>query len=244
MSINFLFKNPIEAASSVVVECLQQPEGVKELVLSPFLIGLNLLDWTFNGLSARAIELKNCFSHTGYLIDCIALPKQMTKLSHSFGELVWSIKQGSPSEIGKKTTQLFVDSTYSASAVAEGVEIANQDHLLLLSPVQLKILNVIGFLGSLVLLVVGMQEVKKELTILSNPTVSQEQHTLALLHLVAKICLVTTSLFGMITCFYGIGVLSHALILSVSTTLLIFSMLSFLYERMVEKNALVVKSKS
>lgn len=224
--VNYDKPSVLEVAGNYV----RTPEGLHEMVVHPAVTALKWAEIAVTALSEIVKGPKEIFERAGHILLWAELPTQIMKLGRSIVKLKDCVASGSVFLVSDKVAKVYVNATFMTGLVADAAQLLVHEHVLVLSTAALTVLQVVGFLGSAALLIKAARGIKKQIPILMENKAWTPKFNLALIELIAKVCLAVVAIFTMVAFFYSIAPLTW-IILVFSTILLILSLISYFYEK-------------
>lgn len=222
--------NERPTAFEVAKEYIQSPSGLKELVVEPATLSLRWAELAVNALSEIVEGPKKIFEQTSHLLLWAEYPTQLKKLFKSIVQLSDSLSGTSLMAVSDKTAKVYINTTFSGGLIAEGLEILHQEKLITLTALQFSVVQTVVFLGSIALFLNAARGAIKQFNKLLDSELGSPQFTLALLTLIAKVCLAVVAIFSM-AAFFEFTIASTAVILAFSTALILFKLISYFYKK-------------
>ena len=214
---------------SVAKDYVKRPEGIQKMVTRPALRALKWIEWFQGGLSKTGKSYRKAFKNMNYTLNWFNYPKQLQSFGHSVVALKTSVLSGALMELPEKTQKVFINGVFSIDLVADTVRIFHNQKWISLTSSQLQVLSTIGFLSSIALFMTAITGIRTQFSRFLSAERGSPEFKVALLKLVSRVCLLAVSIFGIIAHFYG-PVIMQLLSLSVSTSLLLFSLSAHFYE--------------
>ncbi|NGX38191.1 MAG: hypothetical protein K1000chlam2_01363 [Chlamydiae bacterium] len=216
---------------SVAKDYVKSPIGVQQMVVRPVVRSLKWAEWFQGELSQTSRGCKTAFGNMNHTLEWFNYPGQLRSFGHSIVSLKDSMLVGSVAELPEKTQKVFINGVFSIDLIADALKIFHNEKWISLSISQLQVLSTIGFLGSIALFMTAMNGIKMQFSRIITSEIGRPDFKGALLKLIAKVCLLAVSAFGIAAHLYGTIVMQW-LSLSVSTGLLLFSLTAYFYEEM------------
>lgn len=210
----------VEAALSL------NPYKLRKPVIKPV---IKVFDWAHlirGTLPQVAKDSRKALSRLSDGLGILGLPSKGRKLSRSF-----TLAYAGSTVAEKATGSVGVLST-SASIAGVGagtVELLDETGVISLTPYQLLILNVFGFICSCILVLKSFVDIKNTFTIINQSETWSPEYNSNLILLAKKICRLVIGIFGM-ALFGGVSI-SPYILLGASSLSLSLSLTKFYYNK-------------
>ncbi len=217
--------------ASVAREHIQTPLGFQRMVVWPALRTFTWMEIAFGTLAESAKSLRKSFKHTNHLVYWIRHPGTLKSCYCSIIKLKNSFSSGSPLTIADRTTKAYMNSAFAIELFSQAAKILHQEEVISLTSFQLKVVGVIGVMESSAFFIAAMYGIKKQVCELKTATIGSPEFNLALIRIVANVCLAIIGIFGMVTFTTGIVISSLAWV-SVASLMLIDRLAAHFYEKL------------
>jgi hypothetical protein len=234
---------PPPTVASVAADYISTPSGVQNLMLLP---ARRMLKWAeyVDILSDAGKECKAIIGNLSFALFWIDLPSDIKKIAEAVRDLGKNILSGSFRKLPNSTKDLFVRSSAFLDLAGEGVKFLHERSLVVLTASELALIATFGFLGSVALTVSAASSLATQLETIYTEEIGSPKFKLALIRLVAKVCLIAVGVFGMASSVAGLAA-PTLLLLILSTTLMLFSLTSYFYNKLyVEPQEKTVEAKA
>lgn len=206
------------------------PYKLRKPVIKPVIKAFDWAQLIRGALPQVAKDTRKALSHLSDGLGLLALPSKGRKLGQSF-TLAYA-----GTTIGDKVTGSVDALNTSASIAGVGagaVELLDEAGVISLTPYQLLILNLFGFICSCLLVLKSIVDIKNTFTVLTHVEVWSPEFNSNLILLAKKTCRLAIGLFG--TALFGGVSISPYVLLAVSTLSLSLSLAKFYYKETIPK---------
>ncbi len=202
------------------------PSKLRKPLFKPMMRALDWAELIQGALPQLAKDSRKLLSRISDGLSVFDLPSRGNKLLRSFtlayaGETVGEKAVGS---IGA-----LKNSTSIAGVGAVAVEVMHEHGLFTLSPHQLLILNIFGFICSSVLVLKSLADLNKTFNVITQQELWCTEFNSNLLYLANKICRLTIGLIGMGFFLFGGELAAPYLLLGLSSFSLVLSLTRYYY---------------
>lgn len=215
---------------SITGKYLQKEKGVKNLILKPAVKAISWAQFAQVPLSPQAIELKQLSKKTTLLFSILERPGKIIKIFTNISTVAESLCYGNFGQALKKTKDVFAGVVATLGLISDGVETASAIGWFTLSARTQRIIDVIGFWGSVSLVINSLFWMKKPLIRLFANEVGSPLFNLSLMSLAKDVLYLALGVMGMLTFSTPSLAIPSVVFLSFSTATLLLSIVSHYYK--------------
>jgi len=217
-------------AAHVAVDYIQQPDGLRELVVEPIVYSLRWAEIAVTELGELVKGPQKLFESAGHFLLWAELPTQLLKLGRTVVKFGDSLANKAFVQAADKAATIYIYTTFLSALGADAVQVLYHEHLITLSTAALTALQTLGFMGNIALLINAIRGIKKQTMKLMESEPWTPPFNLALIRLSAKVCLAVVAIFSMAAFFTAIVYFTY-IILIFSSILLILTLVAHFYEK-------------
>lgn len=216
--------------AQVAVDYIQNPDGLRELVVEPIVYSLRWAEIAVTELGELVKGPEKLFESAGHFLLWAELPTQLLKLGRTVVQFGESLANKAYVKAADKAAKIYINTTFLSGLVADAVQVLYHEHLITLGAAALTALQTLGFLGNIALLINAIRGIKKQTIKLMESEPWTPTFNLALIQLSAKVCLAVVAIFSMAAFFVTIVYFTW-IILIFSSILLLLSLAAHFYEK-------------
>lgn len=239
MQIDTTKKSKEKSFFDVMTGSLASREGMQNILIRPARLAFDWTDYTQGGLSTELKEMNQFTKNTSKMFSVASLPEKVGKFVHSVSKFYES----------EFSIGLCFDTTLKAAAipgpVCDGLRLGVETKVISVSETQWNILKNVGKVSSILTLIQGLRFLWTEVNRIAQNRISSpelnvderakesQKITLSLMKLGVSVSLVALAALGLTAFFFEVVVASW-LFLCFSTLLLVLSLSSLFYEKIVD----------